>query len=116
MEVSREECLGWRVVEIGSQILEACRQHLACVEQRALERQEVAGTSLQDRFLQRLQQAALGQRGEHALWSLCVLHGLRRGLASKARCAMFQVCAARSIGDDVCRADLLHLLRGCHRE
>ena len=34
----------------------------AYVEQRALERQEVAGTSLQDRLLQLLQQAALGQR------------------------------------------------------
>ena len=32
--------------------------------------EEVAGTSLQDRLLQRLQQAAPGQRSEHALWTL----------------------------------------------
>ena len=41
------------------------------LEQRALERQEVAGTSLQDRLLQRLQQAAFGQRREHALLRGC---------------------------------------------
>ena len=62
----------------------------AYVEQRALERQEVAGTSLQDRLLQLLQQAALGQRSEDAVNTVS-LHGLRRGLASTARRAMSQV-------------------------